>query len=419
MHKFEIEGGRVLSGSLEASGSKNSALPLLFATILSDQPVTLSRVPHLKDIATTFDLLKGVGAKVSHEKGKAQIEIPSLSSTEAPYDLVRTMRASILMLGPLLARAHKAKVSLPGGCSIGTRPVDIHLTALEKMGATLQLEAGYIVGECPGGLKGAEIEFRFPSVGATEHVMMAATLAEGKTTIRNAAREPEIVDLANMLIKMGVPVKGAGTSDIEITGVKKLKAISHEVMFDRIEAGTLLLAGPITGGKVRVTHLNPEALASFTDLLKKSGMRVSIGPDWIEAERGSTEQGIKFATEPFPGFPTDLQAQVMAYLAQVNDKSEIVETIFENRFMHVPELNRLGADIRVEGGSAHVHGKRGCYQGAVVMATDLRASASLVLAGLAGRGETTVRRIYHLDRGYEELEKKLLAVNARIRRAPD
>lgn len=419
MHKFEIEGGRVLSGALDASGSKNSALPLLFATILSDRPVTLTRVPHLRDITTTVQLLRGIGAEISHENGVAKIEIKSLSSTEAPYELVRTMRASILMLGPLLARARKAKVSLPGGCSIGTRPVDIHLQALEKMGATLKLESGYIVGECPSGLKGAEIEFRFPSVGATEHVMMAASLAEGKTVIRNAAREPEIVDLAQLLRKMGVEISGEGSSEIIIQGTSSLKPIAHEVMHDRIEAGTLLLAGPITGGKVRVNRLNPEALTAFTDLLKKAGVKVTIGPDWIEAERGAAEHGLKFATEPFPGFPTDLQAQFMAYLAQVDAQSEIVETIFENRFMHVPELNRLGADIRVEGGSAYVHGKRGCFQGAVVMATDLRASASLVLAGLAGRGETTVRRIYHLDRGYEELEKKLLQINARIRRAAD
>jgi UDP-N-acetylglucosamine 1-carboxyvinyltransferase len=419
MHKFEIEGGRVLSGELVASGSKNSALPLLFAIILSDKPVKLSREPHLKDISTTLELLKGIGARVSHDGGIAQIEIPTLTSTEAPYDLVRTMRASILMLGPLLARARKAKVSLPGGCSIGTRPVDIHLQALEKMGATLKLEAGYILGECPAGLHGAEIDFRFPSVGATEHVMMAGSLAKGETIIRNAAREPEIVDLAEMLKKMGVEISGEGSREIRIRGAASLKAIEHEVMFDRIEAGTLLLAGPITGGRVRVNRVRPDALKSFTDLLKQAGVNVRIGADWLEAERGSSEHGLKFATEPFPGFPTDLQAQFMAYLAQIGQQSEIVETIFENRFMHVPELNRLGADIRVEGGSAYIHGKKDCFQGAVVMATDLRASASLVLAGLAGKGETTVRRIYHLDRGYEELEKKLLKINARISRTPD
>ncbi|MGZ6290444.1 MAG: UDP-N-acetylglucosamine 1-carboxyvinyltransferase, partial [Bdellovibrionota bacterium] len=388
-------------------------------TILSDKPVKLSRVPHLKDISTTLELLKGIGAKVSHEGGVASIEIPSLTSTEAPYELVRTMRASILMLGPLLARARNAKVSLPGGCSIGTRPVDIHLQALEKMGATLKLEAGYIVGECAAGLRGAEIEFRFPSVGATEHVMMAACLAKGETVIRNAAREPEIVDLAQMLRKMGAGISGEGSSEIRILGASVLRPVDHEVMFDRIEAGTLLLAGPITGGKVRVNRVDPEALAAFTDLLKQSGVKVEIGADWIEAERGVSERGLTFSTAPFPGFPTDLQAQFMAYLAQIGAQSEIQETIFENRFMHVPELNRLGADIRVEGGSARIFGKRGCFQGAVVMATDLRASASLVLAGLAAKGQTTVRRIYHLDRGYEELEKKLLQINARIARKLD
>lgn len=419
MDKFEIEGGRVLSGTLEASGSKNAALPLLFSTILTDKPVRFRRVPRLRDIATTMKLLEGVGAKVNYSGNSAEVEIASLSSTEAPYDLVRTMRASVLMLGPLLARAHKAKVSLPGGCSIGTRPVDIHLEALEKMGARLQLEAGYIVGDCPGGLRGAQIDFRFPSVGATEHVMMAAALAKGKTRITNAAREPEIVDLANLLRKMGAKISGDGSAAIEIEGVNSLQGADYEVMFDRIEAGTLLLAGPMTGGRVRVEKIQPEALQIFTDFLVAAGLKISAGKDWLEAERGASEKGLKFSTEPFPGFPTDLQAQIMAYLAQTNAESEIVETIFENRFMHVPELNRLGADIRVEGGTARIFGKRGCYQGATVMATDLRASASLVLAGLSGRGTTSVRRIYHLDRGYEEMEKKLEKLGAAISRAAE
>lgn len=416
MHKFDIEGGVRLNGTVAASGSKNAALPILFATILSAKKIELSRVPNLKDIDTTLALLRGIGAETSYQNGKAAIEIEKLSSWEAPYDLVRTMRASVLMLGPLLARAHKAKVSLPGGCAIGSRPVDLHLMGLEKMGAQLRLEQGYIIGECPGGLKGAEIEFRMPSVGATENLMMAASLAKGKTLIKNAAQEPEITDLGNMLKKMGAKISGHGSSEITIEGVSELSGCQHSVMFDRIEAGTLLLAGPITGGKVRVTESDPSCLAAFLDLLKQSGVNVSVGKDWMEAELGPKAMGLDFATEPYPGFPTDLQAQLMAFLAQADANSVISETIFENRFMHVPELNRMGADIRVEGGKASIFGKPGCYQGATVMATDLRASASLVLAGLAAKGQTSVRRIYHLDRGYEGLELKLAALGARVAR---
>jgi UDP-N-acetylglucosamine 1-carboxyvinyltransferase len=419
MHKFVIEGGQKLNGAVEASGSKNSALPILFATILTADPVRLSRVPHLKDIDTTITLLKGIGAKAEHKDGVVTLELPELTSTEAPYELVRTMRASILMLGPMLARSRKAKVSLPGGCAIGTRPVDLHLAGLEKMGAELKLEHGYIFGECPNGLKGAEISFRSPSVGATEHLMMAAALASGRTILRNSAREPEIVDLARLLRKMGANIQGEGESDIVIEGVAKLKGCDYEVMFDRIEAGTLLLAGPMTGGTVRVNKMDPSALTSFIDLLKASGAEVTVGKDWAEAKAGASSRGVRFTTEPYPGFPTDLQAQMMAYLAQVNGESEISENIFENRFMHVPELNRLGAMVRAEGARAIVQGEPGCYSGATVMATDLRASASLVLAGLAARGETSVRRIYHLDRGYESMEKKLGTLGARIQRLPD
>lgn len=420
MHKFVIQGGAVLNGEVSASGSKNSALPLLFSTILSPKPLRLTRVPHLKDIDTTLELLRGVGGTVSHVKGEVKIEIAKLSSTEAPYDLVRTMRASILMLGPLLAREKKAKVSLPGGCAIGTRPVDLHLFGLEKLGAVLKLEAGYVVGECPKGLKGAEVHFRMPSVGATEHLMMAATLAEGRTVLRNCAREPEIVDLANFLNKMGAKVQGAGESDIVIDGVNSLHGADHQVMFDRIEAGTLLLVGPITGGKVRVTGIESHGpLMSLADELKKCGVEVKMGPGWMEAQRVGPSRGMRVTTEPYPGFPTDLQAQLMAYLAQIEGESVIREEIFENRFMHVPELCRLGANIRADGNAATIYGKEKCYQGAIVMATDLRASASLVMAGLAGKGETSVRRIYHLDRGYEELEKKLATLGAKIERQKD
>jgi len=420
MHKFVIQGGAVLNGEVSASGSKNSALPLLFSTILSSKSLRLTRVPHLKDIDTTLELLRGVGGTVSHVNGEVKIEISKLTSTEAPYDLVRTMRASILMLGPLLAREKKAKVSLPGGCAIGTRPVDLHLFGLEKLGAQLKLEQGYVVGECPKGLKGAEVAFRMPSVGATEHLMMAASLAEGKTILRNCAREPEIVDLANFLNKMGAKIQGAGESDIIIDGVNVLGGADHQVMYDRIEAGTLLMVGPITGGRVRVTGIESDTpLKSLVDHLIKCGVEVMCGAGWMEAQRAGDSRGIEVNTEPYPGFPTDLQAQLMAYLAQIDGESVIREQIFENRFMHMPELCRLGANIRTEGNEAIIQGKEKCYQGATVMATDLRASASLVMAGLAGKGETSVRRIYHLDRGYEELEKKLASLGAKIQRVKD
>jgi UDP-N-acetylglucosamine 1-carboxyvinyltransferase len=376
--------------------------------------VKLKRVPNLQDIKTTLKLLEGVGAKVYPGDGEVDIELTKLTSTEAPYELVRTMRASVLMLGPLLARERKARVSLPGGCAIGSRPVDIHLTALEKMGADLKLEQGYIVAQCPAGLKGADINFRFPSVGATQQVMMAASLAEGRTTIRNAAREPEIENLGAFLRTMGAQVRGDGTPEIEIDGVAKLKGGEFEVMFDRIESATLLLAGPITGGTTRVNGMDPRCLSSFMDVMVRAGVKFTNGPGWVEASAGGTPGGVDFSTQPHPGFPTDLQAQVMAYLSQVDGMSRITETIFENRFMHVPELSRMGADIRIEGTGAIVNGRRGCYQGATVMATDLRASASLVLAALAASGNTLVRRIYHLDRGYESLESKLGRLGASV-----
>jgi UDP-N-acetylglucosamine 1-carboxyvinyltransferase len=419
MDKFEIEGGHSLSGRVSASGSKNAALPILFASILSPKKTILGRVPVLKDIETTLTLLRGVGAEVNRNGSTVEVSIPKLSSTEAPYELVRTMRASILMLGPILAREGVAKVSLPGGCAIGSRPVDLHLSGLEKMGAILDLEHGYVNARCPSGLKGAVIEFRSPSVGATEHLMMAATLAKGETVLKNAAREPEIVDLANFLNSMGAKIVGAGSSEISIQGETNFQSTNFEVMFDRIEAGTLLLAGPMTGGKVRVEKMVPKDLGSYLDILKDCGLKITVGADYVEAESGDAPRGVQIKTEPYPGFPTDLQAQLMAYLAQINGESEITESIFENRFMHVPELNRLGANIRAEGASAKIVGKHACYSGATVMATDLRASASLVLAGLSGRGNTTVRRIYHLDRGYERMESKLEKLGAKISRSAE
>ncbi|RZA06590.1 MAG: UDP-N-acetylglucosamine 1-carboxyvinyltransferase [Proteobacteria bacterium] len=419
MHKFVVQGGRKLEGTVAASGSKNSALPLLFATILSSKPVRLSRVPHLKDIDTTLKLLRGIGAEASHENGVVNLNLPKLTSLEAPYDLVRTMRASILMLGPMLARERSARVSLPGGCAIGSRPVDIHLTGLEALGAELKLEHGYVVGVCPKGLKGAEVKFKMPSVGATEHLLMAASLAEGRSVLRNCAREPEIVDLVKFLRAMGAKIKGEGESDIEVEGVASLGSADYEVMFDRIEAGTLLFAGLMTGGRVRVDGMDASCLTSFLDALKESGAHIEIGSNWVAASAQGPLKPIRMKTEPYPGFPTDLQAQLMAYLALVPGESHIEENIFENRFMHVPELNRMNAHIDVQGPLAVIHGKPGCYDGATVMATDLRASASLVFAGLAARGETQVRRIYHLDRGYESLEKKLSSLGASIQRELD
>lgn len=419
MDKLVVEGGLRLSGTVEASGSKNAALPLLFASILSGETVEFHRVPELKDISTTFELLRGLGVEVVREGGVVKTRAPKLSSCEAPYDLVRTMRASILALGPLLAREHRARVSLPGGCAIGTRPVDLHLFGLERMGARFIIQEGYINGACPGGLVGAEIPLRVPSVGATENIMLAATLARGTTVIGNAAREPEIVNLAVALRAMGAKVSGEGTERITILGVNALRGGKVDVMFDRIEAGTLLLAGPISGGSVRVEKVDPRCLGSFLDELKRAGVAIEVGGDWMSAAYTDKLQPVNFATAPFPGFPTDLQAQFMALLTQVEGVSEIEETIFENRFMHVPELNRLGARISVQGARARIEGESGRLNGATVMATDLRASASLVLAGLAAKGTTHVRRIYHLDRGYERIEAKLERLGAKIRRSEE
>jgi UDP-N-acetylglucosamine 1-carboxyvinyltransferase len=415
MDKLEIEGGARLSGEVVAGGSKNASLPILFASMLTSDAMEFSRVPDLRDIVTTMELLRGIGAKVDVATNSARVEIAELSSTEAPYDLVRTMRASILMLGPLLARARKAKVSLPGGCAIGARPVDLHLSGLEKMGAIFRLEGGYVIGECPGGLRGARIPSRVPSVGATENLLMAASLADGETILENAAREPEIVDLARLLRAMGADISGEGESEIRIRGVPRLRGVKWEVMFDRIEAGTLLLAGPITGGDVTVRSVDPTCLTIFLEKLRASGVAVECGKDWMRASGGGLRP-VNFSTAPYPDYPTDLQAQLMAFLAQVPGESVVEETIFENRFMHIPELNRMGAKIRVEGARAIISGDAACYGGATVMATDLRASASLVLAGLAARGTTAVRRIYHLDRGYEAMEKKLSQLGAKISR---
>lgn len=416
MEQLIVVGGNELHGTVSANGAKNSCLKMLFAAILTDKEVAVQRVPRLNDVDTAIKLIESLGAEVEQGDHELSIRVKKLSSVIATYDLVRTMRASILCLGPLLAREGRAKVSMPGGCAIGTRPVDLHLKGLEQMGAKFQLEEGYIIGECPSGLRGADISLKFPSVGATENIMLAATLARGTTYIRNAAREPEIADLARFLNLMGAKIEGAGSEKITIQGVNGLHGATTHVMFDRIETATLLLAGPITGGSVKVTDTIPGCLDAVLEKLRECGVEVEEGPDFIRASAGKSARAVNIKTEPFPGFPTDVQAQFMAYLAQVEGESQMEETIFENRYMHVPELNRLGANIAVSGSNAVIHGKKGCYKGATVMATDLRASASLVLAALAAKGKTNIRRIYHLDRGYESIEKKLTDLGANIRR---
>ena len=413
MEILRIQGGTRLEGAIPVSGAKNAALPILFAGILSEQPSSLRNVPDLADIKTTLKVLETLGIQVRREDDRVTLVARQLTSTEAPYDLVRTMRASVLVLGPLLARAGEAKVSLPGGCAIGARPVDFHLSALEKLGATFDIQSGYIHGRAPQGLRGATMELPFPSVGATENAMMAAVLAQGASEIKNAACEPEIVDLALALRSMGAMIEGEGTPHIKITGVSSLGGMNHSIAPDRVEAATFLCAGLISGGKVRVTGIDAGYLGSALDVLRSMGALITSGPDWIEASPGSALLPASVKTAPFPGFPTDMQAQLMALMTQANGVSVIEETIFENRFMHVPELARLGARIKIQGNEARVEGPVR-LSGATVMATDLRASASLVIAGIAAAGETVIRRIYHLDRGYEKLELKLGALGARI-----
>ena len=422
METIIIRGGKSLSGKISISGAKNAALPLMAATLLTRQAVTLRNIPALDDIVSMEALLKRLGTEIS---GKLQIGGSTLqlisdaiTDTEAPYELVRKMRASVLVLGPLLARFGNAKVSLPGGCAIGNRPVDIHLSGLEQMGALIELKDGYIDAKVLGNrkLKGAHIAFPTVSVGATENLMMAATLAEGETELTNAAREPEIIDLANCLISMGAKIKGQGTDTITIHGVNRLGGVSHRVVADRIEIGTYAIAACITGGSIDLTGCDGLFLKNLIDALRGSGAMIDQY-DWGLRVIGpkSRPKAIDIMTEAYPGFPTDLQAQMMAYMTGVNGASMITETIFENRFMHVPELNRMGADINVHNSTALVRGVSK-LKGAPVMATDLRASVSLVLAALAAEGETRISRIYHLDRGYENLVGKLKECGADIKR---
>ena len=418
MDRIVVTGNGPLSGQIPIAGAKNACLTLMPATLLSDEPLTLTNAPRLSDIRTMTTLLQSLGAEVSALNGGQVLAMSShgLNNHTADYDIVRKMRASILVLGPMLAREGRAIVSLPGGCAIGARPVDLHLKALEAMGADLDLRDGYVHAKAPGGLKGAVIEFPVVSVGATENALMAATLAKGTTVLKNAAREPEIVDLARCLRKMGAEIKGEGTSTITIQGVDRLHGATHPVVTDRIELGTYMLAPAIAGGEVELLGGRMDLVAAFAEKLDAAGVSVSETEKGLKvARKNGRVRAVDVVTEPFPGFPTDLQAQMMALLCFAEGTSVLEERIFENRFMHAPELMRMGARIEVHGGTATVHGVEK-LKGAPVMATDLRASVSLILAGLAAEGETIVNRVYHLDRGYERVEEKLGNVGAKIQR---
>ncbi len=414
MDRIRIRGGTPLHGDIVVGGAKNAALPLMAAGMLTDDRLVLDRVPRLADIATMSALVAQHGCKVEPEGRTLSIGGP-IGNTEAPYDIVRKMRASILVLGPLLARMREARVSLPGGCAIGTRPVDLHLKGLEQMGAEIAVEGGYIDARVPQGLKGAHIVLPFASVGATENLLMAASLADGQTILANAAREPEIGDLAACLVAMGARIEGAGTDRLVIEGVKSLHGATHPIVADRIETGTYLCAVAITGGEVRLHGADLAHLGALAHALTEAGAEITEQDGHVLVRRMDGLRGIDAKTEPYPGFPTDMQAQFMAVMAVAEGAAMVTETIFENRFMHVPELNRMGARINVHGASAIIRGVSS-LSGAPVMATDLRASVSLVLAGLAARGETMVNRVYHLDRGYEALEAKLSACGATIER---
>ena len=407
----------MLSGELRSSGAKNAALPILAGTLLTDRPVTVGNLPHLNDITTMIELLGCLGASLTvDEKMRIEIDTKELNSLSAPYELVKTMRASILVMGPLLSRFGKAKVSFPGGCAIGSRPVDLHLKGFEAMGAKISVEDGYITAIASDGLLGADICFDGITVGGTENLMMAATLAKGKTRLRNAAREPEVVDLANCLIKMGADISGHGTNVIEIEGVNSLSGCSYDVMPDRIEAGTYLVATAATGGNLRLRDVIPGHLESVLNKLEEMGASIKKGEDWIELDmNGRRPHASDIETAPYPGFPTDMQAQFTALNAIADGNSIVKENVFENRLVQAHEMNRMGADISIFGNKAYVSGQSK-LKGAPVMATDLRASASLVIAGLIAEGETCVDRIYHIDRGYECIEEKLQQLGADIKR---
>jgi UDP-N-acetylglucosamine 1-carboxyvinyltransferase len=419
MDKFVIEGGMPLHGTIATNGSKNSALPALAAALLTDEEVVLDRIPEVRDIRTMERLLVDIGSEILTDDANRQrvvLNTKSIVSPEAPYELVKTMRASSLVLGPLVARAGRARVSLPGGCAIGARPINFHLAGLEHLGAQISQEHGYIEAAAPNGLKGAHVVFDRITVTGTEDILMAAVLAEGETVLENAAREPEVVDLVHLLRKMGAKIAGEGTSIIRVQGVSKLHGATHEIIADRIEAGTFVVAAAITGGDLEVTGCIPQHLGALTVKLAEAGVKVEeTGPTSLRVRGNGAMRPVDMTTEEYPGFPTDLQAQYMALMTQADGISIITETIFENRFMHAQELIRMGANIRLDGRQAIVAG-RSRLTGAGVIASDLRASASLVLAALVAKGETVIDRVYHIDRGYEKIESKLSNAGAKITR---
>ena len=418
MEKLLIKGGRRLSGEINCSGAKNAALPMIAATILSDDDITLRNLPYLQDITTMFELMGSMGAKITLDESMNFIlSSATIHDTEARYELVKTMRASILVLGPLVAKFGNARIALPGGCAIGSRPVNFHLEALKKLGASIELKNGYIEASAKR-LKGASINFEGITVTGTENIMMAASLAEGRTVLTNVAMEPEIEDLAELLNAMGAQIKGAGTKEIIIDGVESLKGTSFDIPADRIEAGTYLVAAAVTGGDVKINGITPSRLLSVIDSLKSAGALVNSGDNFIKISMTGKPKPVNIETAPFPGFPTDMQAQFSVLNAISDGNSYINETVFENRFMHVQELNRMGCDISISGNHANIVGVSR-LSGAPVMATDLRASASLILAGLCADGETIVDRIYHIDRGYERIEEKLNYLGANITRLPN
>ena len=419
MSKLLINGGCALSGELRASGAKNAVLPILAATLLADEPVTVSNVPHLQDVTTTMELLGRIGAHlVVDERMNIEVDPRTVTQFCAPYDLVKTMRASILVLGPLLAKFGHAEVSLPGGCAIGSRPVNLHIKGLEAMGADIRVENGYIKASAKR-LKGAHIVMDLVTVTGTENLMMAAALAQGRTIIENAAREPEVVDLAECLNAMGAQISGMGSDTLVIDGVQRLSGTHYRVLPDRIETGTYLVAGVITGGRVKIKDTRPDILEAVLLKLEDAGVHVNTGADWIEADmRHCRPKAVRIRTAPYPAFPTDMQAQFVALNAVAEGLGTITETVFENRFMHVHELQRMGAQIQLEGNTAISTGVE-ALSGAPIMATDLRASASLILAALVARGETIVDRVYHIDRGYDCIEEKLSQLGASIRRLPN
>lgn len=419
MDKLQIQGGVPLEGEVRISGAKNATLPILAGALLADGPVVVGNVPHLKDVTTTVELLGGMGATVTvDERMRIEVDATTVCNYSAPYELVKTMRASILVLGPLVARFGRADVSLPGGCAIGARPVNIHVAGLQALGADITIEGGYIRARADR-LRGARLVLETVTVTGTENLMMAAVLAKGETVIENAAREPEVIDLANFLISMGAQIEGAGGDKIVVQGVERLRGTHYEVLPDRIESGTYLVAGAITGGHVRIKNTRPEHLDAVLMKLQEAGAEIGVGDTWVEVDmHGRRPRAVDVRTAPYPAFPTDMQAQFAALDTVANGVGTIIETIFENRFMHMLEMRRLGAEIRLEGNTAIIHGVQR-LTAAPVMATDLRASASLVLAGLVAEGRTEVERIYHIDRGYEAIEEKLAQLGAQIKRVPN